>query len=352
MPELILPYTDVEMTEEVNRVPNTFGLLNALNIAPSEGKASKYVRIEFRDGELYVLAAKPRGGPSEIGGEESQNGIILEIPHFPHLDKISVDDVDGLLEVVNGQIVPASIDRELTSKLISIRKKHSITREYVRIGMLKGLIKDGRGRTLYDLYDVFGITKKSIDFALGTDTTNVREKCEELNDHITTNLRGETTTGVEVIVDTKFFGKLIEHPKVEKFWVQAQNANLHAKLERERLGGNWGRVFEFGDIFWREYKGGLPVRNVNDEVVTEKNVADNTGHAYPTGTQSMFRTFDGPFYHMNRANQVPSDGDVGEPILITTKELDHGEGIELKSQSNVLAVCKQPECQVEVITSN
>ena len=57
MPELILPYTDVDLTQEVNRVPNTFGLLNALNIAPSEGKASKYVRIEFRDGEIYVLVS-------------------------------------------------------------------------------------------------------------------------------------------------------------------------------------------------------------------------------------------------------------------------------------------------------
>lgn len=352
MPELILPYTDVDLTEEVNRVPNTFGLLNALNVAPSEGKASKYVRIEFRDGEIYVLAAKDRGGPADVGGEESENGIILEIPHFPHLDKISVDDVDGQLEVINGQITPASIDRELTRKLVTIRQKHSITREYVRLGMLKGLIKDGRGRTLYDLYDVFGITKKTIDFALGTAGTNIREKCEELSDYVMSNLRGETMTGVEAIVDTKFFGKLIAHEKVEKFWVQAQNAGLHTRLERERLGGNWGRVFEFGEITWREYKGGLPVRNGNGEVITEKNVADNTGHAYPAGTQSMFRTFDGPFYHMNRVNQAPSEGDVGEPILITTKELDHGEGYEIKSQSNVLAVCKQPECQVEVITSN
>jgi len=352
MPELLLPYTSVDMTEEVNRIPNTFGLLNALNIAPNEGKTSIFVRIEYRDGQLYVLAAKERGGPADIGGEETGNGIILEIPHFPHLDKIGVDDVDGVLEVINGQITPASIDREVARKLVEIRKKHAITREYVRLGMLKGLIKDGRGKTLYDLYDVFGITKKVIDFKLGAAGTNIREKCEELNDYVTTNLKGETSSGVEVIVDTKFFGKLIEHAKVEKFWVQAQNSGLHSKLERERLGGNWGRVFEFGDLVWREYKGGLPVRDGNGQIVTEKNVADNTGHAYPTGTQNMFRTFDGPFYHMNRVNQAPTDGDVGEPILITTKELDHGEGYELKSQSNVLAICKQPECQVEVTTSD
>lgn len=352
MPELILPYTDYDLTEEVNRLPNQFGLINALNIAPSEGKSSKYVRIEYRDGQIYVLAAKDRGAPADIGGAETEQGIILEIPHFPHLDKISVDDVDGVLEVLNGQITPKSIDAELFRQLKIIRQKHSITREYVRLGMLKGLIKDGKGRTLYDIYDVFGITKKTIDFKLGTAGTDVLAKCEELNDHVITNLKGETMNSVEVIVDTKFFGKLIQHPKVKEFWVQAQNAALHTTVARQHLGGNWGRVFEFGDILWREYKGALPVRNAAGAIIMEKNVADNTGHAYPTGTQSMFRTFDGPFYHMDRVNRAPSDGGVGEPILITTKELDHGEGYELKSQSNMLAVCKQPECQAEVVTSD
>ncbi|AGB71823.1 MULTISPECIES: major capsid protein [Rhizobium] len=351
MPEIVLPYSNVDLTTEVNKLPNTFGLLNALGIAPGEPKRSRLVRIDYREGQIVVLSHQEPGGPGEISDDGVQSGIILSIPHFTHFENILVGDIDGLLEVVNGQITEASLDAELERKLITIRKNHSITREFLRLGMLRGEIKDGKLRTLYNLYDLFDVERKEVDFALGTAGTDVRQKCEEVSDHILTNAKGETVGGVEAVVDSKFFAKLISHSKVEKYWVQAQNSSLHTQLERQRLGGNWGRVFEFGDIVWREYKGGLPVKDNDGRIVTAKNVEDNSGSVYPSGTQSMFRTFDGPAYHIDRVNQAPGADEEGS-IFISTKELDHGVGLELKSQSNMLAICKQPDCLVQVKTSN
>ncbi|SMD18156.1 major capsid protein [Rhizobium sp. RU36D] len=353
MPEIIFPYTNVDLTTEVNRIPNTFGLLNALNIAPSEPKRSRLVRIDFREGQVHVLSHQEPGAPGEISSDDNpQEGVILSIPHFTHFENILVGDIDGMLEVINGVVTEKSLDAELARKLAIIRKNHAITREFLRLGMLRGEIKDGKLRTLYNLYDVFGITKKTVDFTLGTAGTNVREKCEEVSDHIISSVKGETVGTVEALVDGKFFGKLISHPNVEKFWVQAQNSGLHTQLERQRLGGNWGRVFEFGDIIWREYKGSLPVKNNDGTISNVKNVADNSGNAYPSGTQSMFRTFDAPAYHIDRVNQAPSSEGEEGAIFISYKELDHGMGIELKSQTNALAVCKQPDTIVEVVSSN
>lgn len=352
MPELVFPYTNVDLTTEVNRIPNTFGLLNAIDVAPSEPKRSRMVRIDYREGQVFVLSHQEPGGPGELSPGENQNGVILAIPHFTHLENILVGDIDSMLEVINGQITEKSLDAELERKLGLIRKNHAITREFIRLGMLRGEIKDGSLRTLYDLYDVFGITKKEVDFVLGTEGTNVREKCEEVSDHILSNAKGETVSQVEAVVDTKFFGKLIAHKNVEKFWIQAQNSGVHAALERQKLGGSWGRVFEFGDILFREYKGGLPVKSNDGSISIQKNVADNTGTSFPMGTQSMFRTFDAPAYHIDRVNQAPDiDGEEGA-IFVSHKVLDHGAGYELKSQTNALAVCKQPECCVQIKTTN
>ncbi len=350
--ELLFPYTNVELTTEVNRIPNTFGLLNALNLAPSEPKRSRVVRIDFRDGQVHVLSHQEPGAPGEVSPDgAADTGVILTIPHFVHLENILVGDIDGLLEVVNGQITEKSLDAELERKLVNIRKSHAITREFLRIGMLRGEIKDGRLRTLYNLYDVFDITKKTVDFALGTDATNVMEKCEEVSDHIIGNAKGETVGGIEVIVDSKFFAKLIAHPKVEKFWIQAQNAAVHTTIERQRLGGNWGRVFDFGNILWREYKGAMPVKSNNGQIISVKNIDDNKGHAYPTGTQSMFRTFDAPAYHIEQVNRAPAIDEEEGAIFISRENLKHGAGFELKSQTNALAVCKQPDCLVELTTN-
>lgn len=350
MPEILLPYTNVELSEEVNKLPNTFGLLNALNIAPSEPKRSRMVRIDFRDGQIVVLAHQEPGAPGEVTGDDTQTGFIIAIPHFVHLESILVGDIDGLLEVVNGEITVRSLDAELERKLVIIRKNHAITREFLRLGMLRGEIKDGKLRTLYNLYDTFGVEKKVVEFALGTAGTKVREKCEEVVDHIVGNTKGETVGAVEAVVDSKFFSKLISHASVEKFWVQAQNSGLHTTLERQRLGGNWGRVFEFGDIVWREYKGGLPVKGSDGKITTVKNVDDNSGTAYPAGTQSMFRTYDAPAYHLDQVNRAPTEEEDGS-IFISTELLKHGAGIEMKSQSNMLAICKQPDCLVQLSTN-
>lgn len=351
MPEFLMPYTDVELTTEVNKLPAEFGLLRALNLAPSEPKRTPLVRIEFRNGQIVVLAHSERGSPGQISGQERAKGIILELPHFVHYDGIMVGDLDGLLEVVDGQVVPKSLDAELYRKLVIIRKNHAVTREFLKLGMLRGEIKDGSLQTLYNLYDQFDVEKKVIDFKLGTAGTDVRQLCEETSDHIIQNAVGETVGAVEAVVDTKFFGKLISHSKVEKFWLQAQNSSQHTNLERERQGGNWGRVFEFGDIKFREYKGGLPVKDNDGAITTVKNVDDNAGTAFPTGTQSMFATYDGPAYHIDHVNQAPEQSEDGS-VVISTKILDHGTGVELKSQSNCLSVCKQPDCLVQLTTSN
>lgn len=349
MPEFNFPYTNHDLTQEVNRLPNQYGLLNSLGIAPVEPKGSRFVRIELVDGQIYVLSAEPRGAPGDVGGADSEGAIILEIPHFPHIEDIRVDDMDGLLQVINGQVSERSLDRELARKLMLIRAKHALTLEYIRLGMIRGEIKDGKGRVIYNLFDAFDIAKKEVDFKLGTEGTDVRAKVEEVQDHVMTKLQGETTSGVESVVSPQFFNKFISHSKVEKFWLNAQNTSEHAQLNRTMSGGSWGRVFNaFGTLLLREYKGGLPVRNQQGVITTEANVEAGKGHAYPAGTQSMFRTFEAPVYHMDEVNQVPEQ----DTIYISTKMKDHGEGVEMKSQTNRLAVCKQPETLVELGSSD
>ncbi|CTQ53548.1 hypothetical protein LP7551_02072 [Roseibium album] len=349
MPDILFPYSNVELTEEVNRIPNKFGLLNALNIAPSEPMASRLVRIDFRDGQLVVLAADEPGAPGQMSEQDDVSGTILTIPHFPHLETIKPEDLAGRLEVINGVMSAPSLDSETARRLNRVRNHHSVTLEYIRMGMMRGLIKDGKGRTLYDLYTVFGLTKKTVDFVLGTADTKVLEKCEQVIDHVMGNLKGETSTQVECIVSTAFFNKLTQHPNVEKFWIQTQNAPTLQNMERDRLGGNWGRIFEFGQILFREYKGTFPVRNSSGDITSEAAVESGKGHAFPAGTQNMFTTFQGPVHHIDMVNEAPTADD---PVYVSTEVLKHGAGVEMKSQSNRLAVCKQPNVLVEVFSSD
>ena len=95
------------------------------------------------------------------------------------------------------------------------------------MGALKGVILDADGSVLHNLYSDFEIGPKSVNFALATETTNVRNKCVEVSAHIEANLRGEFMTGVRCLCSPEFFEKLVGHAKVEKAYENyAQGAML------------------------------------------------------------------------------------------------------------------------------
>lgn len=337
------PFTSIQLSEAVNRIPNMYGLLNALNLFPSSGSISTIVEITIEDGTLRVLAAKERGSPGTSNDRGSRKSYWVEVPHFPMQDLITPRDLQNMLTIAGMSKTPRTLEDEMSKRLFTIRNKHAITLEWIRMGALKGLITDGNGDTLLDLYGFFNITKVTIDFLLGTNTTNVIALCAQLRQSISTNLKGETMTRPEVICDTGFFNKFVQHPMVEKYWVNWQAAGELASARFVQAGGQWGRVFEFQGIVWREYYGVAPV---GKPLSSTPFVPLNYGYAYPAGTFNMFETWNAPADDIRVVNQP------GQDIWISAEVLKHGEGVELKSQSNCLALCKRPEALVEVKTSN
>jgi hypothetical protein len=108
-------------------------------------------------------------------------------------------------------------------KLTRMRVKHAQTREYMEVNALKGIVKDGAGTSLYDYFSEFGLTQQSVDFVLGTATTNVQAKVREVLRKIEIELKVETMSGVLALVSPEFFDKLIGHavsvlPTLRRSW--------------------------------------------------------------------------------------------------------------------------------------
>ena len=320
--------------------------MNALNVFPSQAIASRVVEIRFEDGQLAVLASDRVGAPGQTTEREDGETVYIGIPHFPHLETVLARDLQDFLDVIGGAKVPKTFEAEMAKRLKTIRNNHAITREYIRLGALRGLVKDGRGKTIINLFDAFEITPKTIDFVLGTATTDIIGKTAALIDYMGESMKGETMSGIEIVCGGDWFSKFVQHPKVEKYWLQTQEAGRLAEIERSRLGGQWGRVFHFQTLMIREYTGSFPVRNAQGKLQSVKALGANEARAFPLGTMNSFATYDGPANHMERVNKP------GAEIFISPKLLDHGEGVEFKSQSNALPICKRPEFLVDCSTSN
>ncbi len=346
---LIFPYTATQLTEQIDIIPPLYGLVGELDLFPAEGSISRIVELRYEDHQLRVLPAKERGAPATPALPRTSKTYFIEVPHFPELDLITPEDIQDILIQMQDVKRLTTVEEEVSKRLMDIKFNHDITREWLRANALQGNLVDGNSQNLLNYYTVFGISPTQVDFTLGTNSTDMNAKCQAVWQSITANLRGEVMTGIEAIVDPTFFERFVTHPNVVQYYLNAEQAiQLAMLVRRERQGNMWGREFEFGRILFREYYGTAPVKSspTATSLTSTPFWAANTGTAYPRGTRKMFRTYNAPAHDLRFANTK------GNEIYVSPRILPHGEGIELKSESNPLPIVRRPEALVQLISSN
>ena len=224
----------------------------------------------------------------------------------------------------------AALSDVLAMHLQSMRDKHAITLEHLRMGALKGVILDADGSMLYDLFDEFGITAKTINFQLDVATTDVKAKCLELKRYLEDNLRGEFMTGVHVLVSAEFFDALTSHAKVEKAYERWQQGEV---LRSDQRSG-----FTFAGIRFEEYRG----QATDPEGTVRRFIADGEGHAFPLGTSQTFATYFAP------ADFNESVNTMGQPLYAKQDARKFERGTDLHTQSNPLPMCHRPGVLVKI----
>ncbi len=338
------PYTSTELTGAINLAARQPMKIDAMGVFRREPISTTLVEITISNGEVVILPITERGAPGTWDGSDDVKKLFVECAHIPHLATVNPDDIQNFLDIQNGQQVRRTVEGEVARRLQKFRVKFDLTREYMEMSTLKGVWKDGKGRTVMNWYEFFGVNPKQIAFNLGSDTTDLVAKTDELSNYIFENLTDDTSDGICVLVDRDFYNKFVQHPKYEKYFDKTDAMNRLANMPYSVQGGVRGRRTVFQGVIFEEYnaqvtrfdKDGAGVR------VKEKMVATGRGHAFPTGTQDTFISYEGSPYSVNAAN-----GD-GEFIYVTREDLKHEMGVELKGQANPLVMCKRPGALVEI----
>ena len=318
----------VALTAAINKVPNNYGRLEQLGLMPTEGVRTRTILIEEQSGVLNLLPTMPVGAPASLGTQGKRKVRSFVIPHIPHDDVVLPEEVQGLRAFGSENDLEA-LSNLIARKLQNMRAKHGITLEHLRMGALKGVILDSDGSTLYDLYSEFGITAKSVSFALSTNTTEVLTKVLEVKRHIEDNLRGEFMSGIMCLSSQGFFDALTTHPKVKEAYSRWQNGQLLFTDNRTN--------FSFGGITFEEYRG----QATDIAGTVRKFIADDEAHFFPLGTASTFRTFFAPADFNETANTL------GLPLYAKQAPRKFERGTDLHTQSNPLPICLRPEVLVK-----
>ena len=156
-PARTFPYTATDLTDQINVIPNRYGLMQELDLFPAEGSTSTIVEMRYENKTPRVLPAMERGAPSTPMLSETGKTIFIEIPHFPAEDLITPKDLQDILVVAGRTKRHITLEEEVAKRLLSLRNSHAITREWVRASAPQGIITDCNGSTVCNLNTVFGI---------------------------------------------------------------------------------------------------------------------------------------------------------------------------------------------------
>lgn len=330
-----------DWTEELLIVPNKWGLIQQLGIfGEAEGVTQHTVTFEQIDKTIGIIGDKIRGERASVNKDYTRKVHSYAVPHFPLDDYISPNDIQGkrAYGTENAEVMEAVRAR----KLERIRQAHAITLEYARAQLLcNGTVYAPNGSVSYNFYTDFGVTRKEVDFVLGTTTTDIIGKCEEVIAHIQDNLlNGEVASNIVALCSPTFFAALVKHAKVTNAYQYYTTIGAAQPL-RERLGapnldGRY-RSFDFGGIMFIEYRG---IYN-GSQLITA-----GDAYALPLGTNDMFKTYVSP------ANKFDLVNTVGQEAYFFEYPDNKGEKIEIQTESNFINMVRRPGGLVRLYTSN
>lgn len=289
----------VEWTESILEIPNTSSFIKEMGLFKVQYTNQSSVVFDKITTETRLLAqVDRRGGNPTRGTDRKVETFSLPLAYFHDIEPIVKADFEN-------KRMPGTADQEdtlanvISEKLADQRIKVDQTHEYMMLQAIKGITTTPDGAVLANMFTEFGVTQVSIDFALGTSTTNVKAKCAEVKDTLQKNLKtGARFSGnIPVIVDRLFFDKLVNHASVKEAYLNSQSNVAYQAARTTYL--TWGitDAFVFHGLEFMVFAHTF----VLPDGTTDEAVADNTGHVIPKlgGNQSIFRAIYGPSNKLN-----------------------------------------------------
>lgn len=156
----------VDRTESMIVIPNTVGITNALGLFTNDYRSQKNIEIVRSTRKSHILEDRNWDERNQTIAGREQDSLLLKIPHFPAVDAITPNDVDGIVQA--GSLAEFAELETVASvradKMIDLREAHALTLEAARMQLITtGTAYAPRGTVVTNYYTEFGVTRTEID---------------------------------------------------------------------------------------------------------------------------------------------------------------------------------------------
>lgn len=228
-------------------VPNLLGTLGIFEPAPITTDAAA---IERLGQTLALVQTTPRGAPPATRGQDKRSVRDVRTVRLALNDRIYAHQVANL-RAFGSETELETAQGFALKRMAKLRQDIELTWENLRMGCIKGVVKDADGTDIIDYFSFWGITAPDpVNFALTTDGTDVDGVCRAVIRQLEKSAEGGflPTSRVIGLAGDNFFDALVKHPNVVKFYVNRSEADMY-------LANTQTRKFDFGGIRFINYRG-------------------------------------------------------------------------------------------------
>ena len=314
------------LTDAINILPHVPSQCEEMNIFQTEGISTTTVSAEYKNGEIFLVPNKPRGAAGTPNKTIKRTGRAFETLHLPVTDQVLAGAVQGIRKFGSDNETE-TVESVANDKLEHMRQSLNATKEFHRLGALKGALYDSDGSTLIiNFYTEFGIAEPTQTFDFSSDADDIRIQCHTLTRTIEAAIQGYGMSMVGVFCSDSFFDELISHSTIKdtyKNWVEAKQLR--------------------NNLAWRDfYYAGCLFVNYRGTVSSQDFVPDDYARAFPMGTNGLIKEYYAPADYEQAINTI------GLPFYASSEKLPHNKGRELEAQSNPFMICHRPQALIKL----
>lgn len=318
------PFSDITLTEALNRAPYLPGFLGKLGIFEPEPVRTVTVAIEKLENRLSVIQTSPRGAPLTRRDGDKRDIRDFRTVRIAKGDAIEAHQIQDV-RAFGSQSELMQLQAEIARRLQSLRNDVLLTHENMMLGAIQGKVLDADGTVIKNWFTEWGIAEPAeVDFELDDANTDVRKKCAAVIRAIARASGGAFTmsTQVHCLASDEFYDALTNHANVRAAYL---NWTAAADLREN----NAFESFRFAGITFHNYRG----TDDNSTVA----VAANKAHFFPAGAPGVFKVAYSPAETFTFANTP------GRPwYVMAIPDQERNARVDLEVYSYPLHICTHP----------
>lgn len=318
-------FSMVQLTQALEKTDYLPQTLGEMNIFEPDPVRTLSVAIEKRENVLSLIQTTARGAPMEEVDRSLRDIRDFRTVRIAKGDTINADEIQSI-RAFGSETEFMAVQSEVATRMSKIRNDMELTHENMRLTAVQGILTDADGATIKNWFTEWGITQATeIDFALGTATTLVRGKCQEVIRNMRRASRGAWTpsTQVHALCDDAFFDALIDHALVRDTflnWAAATEVRTNQAFE----------TFPYGGIFFHNYRG----TDDNSTVA----IATDKAKFFPVNAPGVFKVAYSPAETFDFVN-TPGQ----EVYAMIVPDRDRNAFVRVEEYSYPLHICTRPE---------